>query len=102
MRDAKRLVPMTHADVSWLWEGAPFDGERRKALERLSSAFDAAPEPVKRRRCVTHDAEYSCETARGEPLCWMSSERGHANPCRFVSVFEVPASPSDATSETTP
>lgn len=72
----------------------------------IVAAFDAAPVPVERRRCETaghgeslpwDDREEVCYVAR----CIHDFTPYGVQPCRFVSVFEVPASPSDPTSETT-
>jgi hypothetical protein len=63
----------------------------------LHTSVNAAPEPVERRRCVTHGEEqatWSDGTAMYPLACWHVHHRAPTaqnKPCRFETVYEVPA-----------
>lgn len=70
----------------------------RAIMHRAQEALDAfarVPEPVERQRCVTHDAEYWNHVEEVGDLCyeagWDRSDDYDPEPCRFVTVYEVPA-----------
>lgn len=62
------------------------------ARDELAATFNAAPEPVERRRCAYHYAEAVSERAQS---CWKARERRDYRNCSLVTVWEMTAAPPE-------
>jgi hypothetical protein len=94
MTDA-RLVWITReqdAEPGEMIDGSEILNELIPLIE-IRCAFDAAPEPVKRRRCETHDCSEVNDYANSVyevRRCWKGEKYEEVRSCRFVTVWEVP------------
>lgn len=85
-------MPPNDARLVWI---TPDDLDVYDLGWAMRPAFDAAPVPVKRRRCVTHDAldhegGYCIKAYIG-----FGPPAYYAKPCRFVTEYAVPAPGGD-------
>jgi hypothetical protein len=82
-----------------VWIEPPQDGDCHDWAKAAEDAIDAAPEPVKRERCITPDHQHAEYLTGTHPSlgkrCWFSlgeeNEGEDVSPCVFTTVYEVPA-----------